>query len=157
MHLIKRLSTLCNCARNRTGEGKVATAQTLWAGQALTGEGWCSDVEIRIGADGHIESVKTGRRPAGKRFDVLLPAPANLHSHAFQRALAGLAERRVSGGRDTFWSWREVMYRFLDHLTPEDVEVITAFAQMEMLEAGFAAVAEFHYLHHQPGGHPYAN
>jgi formiminoglutamate deiminase len=76
----------------------------------------------------------------------------NLHSHAFQRGMAGLAQR---GG--DFWSWREVMYRFLAVLTPDDIEAIAALAYMEMLEAGFTAVAEFHYLHHAPDGTAYAN
>jgi formiminoglutamate deiminase len=76
----------------------------------------------------------------------------NLHSHAFQRGMAGLAQR---GG--DFWSWRDVMYRFLAILTPDDIETIAALAYMEMLEAGFTAVAEFHYLHHAPDGTEYAN
>ena len=80
----------------------------------------------------------------------------NLHSHAFQRAMAGMTERRGPGD-DSFWTWRATMYRFLDALTPEDVEAIAALAYVEMLEAGFASVAEFHYLHHQPGGAPYAD
>ncbi len=155
MHLIRVLSTPHHGGDGQAQEGKMTATQTLWARQALTGGGWRADVEIRIGADGCICSVQEDRRPSGTCFDVLLPAPANLHSHAFQRALAGLAERRSSGRRDTFWSWRQVMYRFLDRLTPDDIEAITAQAQMEMLEAGFAAVAEFHYLHHQPGGRPY--
>jgi formimidoylglutamate deiminase len=92
-----------------------------------------------------------------QRTCVLLPAPVNLHSHAFQRAMAGLTERRGEHPSDSFWTWRKLMYRFLDHLTPEHVEAITAFVQMEMLEAGYAAVAEFHYLHHQPGGMPYGD
>jgi formiminoglutamate deiminase len=85
----------------------------------------------------------------------------NLHSHAFQRAMAGLtehqgAERRGSEA-DSFWTWREQMYRFVERLTPDDLEAIAAFAYMEMLEAGFTWVAEFHYLHHQPDGRPYDN
>lgn len=80
----------------------------------------------------------------------------NLHSHAFQRAMAGLTERRGTGA-DSFWTWREQMYRSVERLTPDDLEAIAALAYMEMLEAGFAWVAEFHYLHHQPDGRPYAN
>jgi formimidoylglutamate deiminase len=72
----------------------------------------------------------------------------NLHSHAFQRAMAGMTERRGPGD-DSFWTWRELMYRFLDVLAPDDVEAIAALVQVEMLEAGFASVAEFHYLHHR--------
>ncbi len=71
--------------------------------------------------------------------------------------MAGMTERRGPDPRDSFWTWRQLMFRFLDHLTPDDVHAIAAFVQMEMLEAGYAAVAEFHYLHHQPGGIPYEN
>jgi formiminoglutamate deiminase len=85
-----------------------------------------------------------------------VPGLANLHSHAFQRAMAGLTERRGAEA-DSFWTWREQMYRFVERLTPDDLEAIAAFAYMEMLEAGFTWVAEFHYLHHQPDGRPYDN
>ncbi|ESR23828.1 formimidoylglutamate deiminase [Lutibaculum baratangense] len=131
--------------------------QILWAETALTPLGWAEGVRVTIGEDGRIASVESGTEPAGDRVGVLLPAPANLHSHAFQRAMAGLTERRGPDPRDTFWTWRKLMYRFLDRLTPEDVLAIAAFVQMEMLEAGYAAVAEFHYLHHRPGGEPYGD
>ena len=85
----------------------------------------------------------------------MLPAPANSHSHAFQLAMAGLTERRGADPTDSFWTLRKLMFRFLDRLTPDQVEAIAAFAQMEMLEAGFATNVEFHYLHHQPGVRPY--
>ena len=85
-----------------------------------------------------------------------LPGMVNLHSHAFQRGMAGLAERAGTGD-DSFWTWRDVMYRFLDHLTPDDVEAIATLAYVEMLEAGFTRVVEFHYLHHDANGRPYAN
>ena len=81
----------------------------------------------------------------------------NLHSHAFQRAMAGLSEAKGPAPRDTFWTWRQIMYRFLDHLTPDDIEPIAALVQMEMLEAGYATNVEFHYLHHRPGGGHYDN
>ncbi len=87
---------------------------------------------------------------------VRLPGMVNLHSHAFQRGMAGLAER-AGVGDDSFWTWRDVMYRFLDHLTPDDVEAIATLAYVEMLEAGFTRVVEFHYLHHDADGRPYAN
>jgi formimidoylglutamate deiminase len=127
----------------------------LTAKAALLPEGWAKDVQVRIEA-GRIAEVITGAKPDGAAAGCLLPAPVNLHSHCFQRAMAGMTEGR-SAGRDTFWTWRVLMFRFLDHLTPEDVQAITALAMVEMAEAGFAAVAEFHYLHHQPGGTPYAN
>lgn len=131
--------------------------RSLFATQALLSDGWASDVRVDIGADGRIAAVVQGVPPAprAQRLDILLPAPANLHSHGFQRAMAGLTERRGPDPQDSFWTWRRLMFRFLDHLTPEDVEAITAFVQMEMLEAGYAASVEFHYLHHQPGGAPY--
>ena len=132
--------------------------QVIRAEQALTAEGWVEGLTVGIGPDGRIARLAQEPAPEGAhRVAVLLPAPVNLHSHAFQRAMAGLSERRGPDPRDSFWTWRQLMYRFLDQLTPGDVEAITAFVQMQMLEAGYAAVAEFHYLHHQPRGVPYDN
>ncbi len=130
---------------------------TLWARHALLPNGWADDVRVDLGADGRIAKVEAGVAAAGEQVGLLLPALANLHSHAFQRAMAGLSEARGPQPRDTFWTWRQIMYRFLDHLTPEDVEAIAALVQMEMLEAGYATNVEFHYLHHQLGGKHYAN
>lgn len=131
----------------------------LAARQALTPKGWRRDLLIEIGADGRIASIETGDVAANDlstvTVGILLPALANLHSHAFQRAMAGLSEARTAG-QDSFWTWRTLMYRFVEQLTPEDVEAIAAAVQMEMLEAGYAAVGEFHYLHHQQGGAAYA-
>ena len=129
--------------------------ETLWAEQALTAAGWQREVRVEIAGDGRISAIEPGSPAQGRRVGILLPAPVNLHSHAFQRAMAGLTERRGPDPRDSFWTWRELMYRFLDRLGPDDMESVAAFAQMQMLEAGFAAVAEFHYVHHQPGGTPY--
>jgi formimidoylglutamate deiminase len=129
----------------------------LWAETALTPEGWQDRVRVEVGADGRIAAVTPGATPEGERHAILLPSPVNLHSHAFQRAMAGMTERRGPDPRDSFWTWRALMYRFLGALTPDDVEAIAAFVQVEMLEAGYAAVAEFHYLHHGPGGEPYAD
>ncbi|MCZ4281408.1 formimidoylglutamate deiminase [Kiloniella laminariae] len=132
----------------------------LWAEQALTDRGWEKNVRVTIGVDGVISTVEANC-PApqsvaeGESFGILLPAPTNLHSHAFQRALAGMTETRGQDPRDSFWTWRKLMYRFLDHLTPDDIEAITGFVQMEMLEAGYAAACEFHYVHHQAGGISY--
>lgn len=78
----------------------------------------------------------------------------NLHSHAFQRAMAGLTERQTNPA-DSFWTWRELMYRFASRITPEQLHVIAAQLYVEMLEAGYTSVCEFHYLHHQPSGLPY--
>ncbi|MCX2725561.1 formimidoylglutamate deiminase [Roseibium salinum] len=130
---------------------------TIFAEQALLADGWAENVAVTVGADGRISAVERNAAARGERVGILLPAPVNLHSHAFQRAMAGMSERRGSEARDSFWTWRQIMFRFLDALTPEDVEAIAAFVQMEMLEAGYAAVGEFHYLHHQPGGTPYDN
>jgi formiminoglutamate deiminase len=124
---------------------------------ALLPEGWARDVRIAI-LDGMISALDTDVEPdAGdERHRIALPGLPNLHSHAFQRGMAGLAE--VRGPRsDNFWTWREVMYRFLGRMRPPDVEAITAQAYVEMLEAGFTRVGEFHYLHHDISGLPYAN
>ncbi len=138
------------------------TAQdsTIFADKALLPSGWAENVRVDVSANGEISAVETNTASAGgekHRVGILLPAPSNLHSHAFQRAMAGMSERRGQENRDSFWTWRQIMFRFLDTLTPDDVEAIAAFVQMEMLEAGYAAVGEFHYLHHQPGGAPYGN
>jgi len=138
---------------------------TLFAGRALLPGGWARDVRVTVGEDGRIASVEAGAAAAGgdERLGtrILLPAPVNLHSHAFQRAMAGMTEARgpsgAGGERDSFWSWRRLMYRFLETLSPEDIEAIAALVQVEMAEAGYAAVAEFHYLHNQVGGAAYAN
>jgi len=130
---------------------------TLQARTALTPAGWSRDVRIELDEHGVITAVTSGVPSPRIDADVLLPAPVNLHSHAFQRAMAGLSERRGPNPRDSFWTWRTLMYRFLERLDPDDVEAIAAFVQMEMLECGQAAVVEFHYLHHGPDGHPYEN
>ena len=130
---------------------------SVWAEQALLASGWQQDVRIDVDADGRIHAITPGAPPEGHRCAALVPAPVNVHSHAFQRAMAGLTETRGQDPSDSFWSWRALMYRFLDRLTPAHVEAIAAFVQMEMLEAGFATNVEFHYLHHQPDGTPYAN
>lgn len=127
----------------------------LWAEQALTGDGWQDAVRVDIGADGRIDRVQANSPAAGHRVGVLLPAPANSHSHAFQRAMAGLTETRGDQPSDSFWTWRKLMYRFLDQITPDQVQAIAALVQIEMLEAGFAVNTEFHYLHHQTDGQPY--
>lgn len=131
---------------------------TIFAKTALLPNGWANDVALTI-AGGRISDVATGAKSADAdvQTDILLPAATNLHSHAFQRAMGGLTERRGDAPNDSFWTWRQLMFRFLDQLTPDDIQAITAQVQMEMLEAGYAASAEFHYLHHQPGGVAYDN
>ncbi|MFT6676269.1 MAG: formimidoylglutamate deiminase [Sulfitobacter sp.] len=127
---------------------------TLHAKTALLPHGWASDVTLTL-ENGRIAAIGDG--PADQQVDILLPAPTNLHSHAFQRAMAGLTEQRGAQATDSFWTWRQLMFRFLDQLTPEDIQAITAQVQMEMLEAGYGASVEFHYLHHQIGGIAYEN
>lgn len=127
----------------------------LWAERALLPQGWARNVTVQIGDDGRIAEISTGTPPSGGRYGIILPAPANLHSHAFQRAMAGLTEGRGPDPRDTFWTWRRLMFRYLESLTPDQVQAIAAFVQMEMLEAGYACNVEFHYLHHQPDGTVY--
>ncbi|WP_353230849.1 formimidoylglutamate deiminase [Novosphingobium sp.] len=132
-------------------------ASGLHFSHALLPCGWQRDVRLTI-ADGRIARVDTGvpPAPADDRHAIGLPGLGNLHSHAFQRGMAGLAERRGSGD-DSFWTWREVMYRFLERMGPDDLVAIAALAYAEMLETGFTRVGEFHYLHHDPAGHAYAN
>jgi formimidoylglutamate deiminase len=130
----------------------------VFADHALTPEGWRRDVRVETDGAGRIVSVLSGAALAEGDARVpgaLLPAPANVHSHTFQRAMAGLTESRGPDGRDSFWTWRTLMYRFLETLDPDQIEAIAAMTFVEMLEAGYAAVGEFHYLHHAPGGAPY--
>lgn len=135
----------------------MATQQTVFAARALLADGWTANVGLTL-AGGRIASVQRGvaHQPGDHRVDALLPALSNLHSHSFQRAMAGMTEYRAAG-RESFWTWRELMYRFLERLTPEHVEAIAAQVFVEMQEAGYAAVGEFHYVHHQSGGAPYDN
>ncbi|SHI69338.1 formimidoylglutamate deiminase [Roseomonas rosea] len=122
---------------------------------ALLPQGWARNVLIRI-EDGRIAAVSASEAaPADAEcHGAAVPGLPNLHSHAFQRAIAGRTERR-GPGEDSFWSWREVMYGSLDVMTPEDVEAIAALAYVEMLESGFTRVGEFHYLHHAENGAAY--
>src|SRR4051812_1223240 len=127
----------------------------IHAAEALTLNGWRSDVRLTI-AQGRLASVEIGvaPQPTDERHAIVLPAMPNVHSHAFQRGMAGLAEVRGAAA-DTFWTWREVMYRFALSMTPDHVEAVAGQAYMEMLEAGFCRVGEFHYLHHDIDGRPY--
>jgi formiminoglutamate deiminase len=124
---------------------------------ALLPSGWAERVGIDI-ADGVVTAVEPGALEAGRErvAGIALPGLPNLHCHAFQRGMAGLTERRGPTG-DSFWSWRQLMYHFLREIAPDDAEILARQAYMEMLEAGFTTVGEFHYLHHAPDGRPYAN
>jgi formimidoylglutamate deiminase len=129
----------------------------LFAERALLPTGWASDVRLTLD-DGGLAAVEPGAEPgdAERLAGPVLPGMPNLHSHAFQRAMAGLTERASPTG-DDFWSWREAMYRFLALLEPEDVQAIAAQLYLDMLKAGYTGVAEFHYLHHGRDGRPYAD
>jgi len=108
--------------------------------------------------DGTITAVTAGATPPNgdERHRLAIPGLASLHSHAFQRGMAGLAEMRGDTA-DTFWTWRETMYRFALRMTPDDLESVATLLYAEMLERGFTRVGEFHYLHHDPDGAPYSN
>lgn len=130
----------------------------LWFEQVLLPTGWAADVRIGIAA-GSITDIETGI-PATKTdtcYAIAVPGLPNLHSHTFQRAMAGQAEAPGTGGQDDFWRWRDRMYQLVGAVTPDDCASIAAMAFIEMLEAGFTRVGEFHYLHHQPDGTPYAD
>ncbi|WP_411035321.1 formimidoylglutamate deiminase [Shinella sp. BYT-45] len=129
----------------------------IHARQALLAGGWAKDVRIVI-AGGRIAALETdtAATPGDERHDTIVAGMPNLHSHAFQRGMAGLAETRGPGS-DSFWSWRNVMYRFALSMTPDDVEAVAAQLYVEMLEAGFTRVGEFHYLHHDKDGGHYAD
>ena len=129
----------------------------LWCEAALLPGGWAENVRLSL-ADGRIAAVEcdVARQPDDQPCPVGIPGLANLHSHAFQRGMSGLAEVRGPAA-DSFWTWREIMYHFLDRLTPDDLEAIATLAYAEMLESGFTRVGEFHYVHHDCAGSPYAN
>lgn len=132
---------------------------SLFARHALLPQGWADDVLLQWDDAGTLTCVEAGLPPpAGtERVDgVLLPGLPNLHSHAFQRAFAGLTEHR-SAEQDSFWSWRALMYGFAQALTPDALQAIATQLYIEMLQAGYTAVCEFHYVHHQPDGRVHAD
>ncbi len=133
------------------------TATRLFAREALLPQGWCNDVLIEV-EDGSITAVRAGATVDGAEAlrGPVIPGMPNVHSHAFQRAMAGLTER-AGPGSDNFWAWRELMYQFLGRITPQHNEAVAAQLYIEMLKAGYTSVAEFHYLHHDERGQPYAD
>lgn len=128
-----------------------------YAERALLPQGWADAVRIEVSFDGFIQDIQTRASSDGAQAlkGPVLPGMPNLHSHAFQRAMAGLAE--VAGNpQDSFWTWRELMYKLVGRITPQQLETIACQLYIEMLKAGYTHVAEFHYLHHDPHGHPYS-
>ncbi|WP_285017543.1 formimidoylglutamate deiminase [Novosphingobium sp. fls2-241-R2A-195] len=131
--------------------------RSLFFEHCLLPEGWARDVRVTL-EQGRIAALEadTERLPEDERHPCALPGMPNLHSHAFQRGMAGLAEQR-GPANDSFWTWREIMYRFVQRMTPDDVRAIAAMAYVEMLEGGFTRVGEFHYLHHDREGGAFAD
>ncbi|ATM78864.1 formimidoylglutamate deiminase [Serratia fonticola] len=129
-----------------------------FASRALLPTGWAHNVRLDVDAHGQLVQVTPNADPDGclRLHGDVVPGMPNLHSHAFQRAMAGLAE--VAGNpQDSFWTWRDLMYRLVQRLTPEQVGVIARQLYIEMLKGGYTQVAEFHYLHHTPEGKAYAD
>ena len=133
---------------------------TYFAETALLPDGWADNVLIEVDKDGWILGVESFKKIDLENPDAeiinapVIPGIPNAHSHTFQRAMAGLAER-ATGKKDSFWSWRDTMYRFLQQIGPEEMEVIAAQTFVDMMKAGYTSVAEFHYVHHQTDGTPY--
>lgn len=129
-----------------------------FAERALLPSGWASNVRLEVSADGRLEKIDVNASAEGaeRLAGPLLPGMPNLHSHAFQRAMAGLAEV-VGNPNDSFWTWRDLMYRLVGLITPEQLQVIARQLYIEMLKAGYTSVAEFHYVHHDNTGTPYAD
>ena len=133
--------------------------QALWAPWAWVGGRWAESVLLEFGADGRWASVQAGvAAPAGATVlaGAALPGLVDAHSHAFQRAFAGLAERRESE-HDDFWSWRDRMYQVALRVTPEALRDVAAQLYVELLRGGYTQVCEFHYLQHAPDGSAYAD
>lgn len=133
--------------------------RTLFAAHAYLPQGWRRDVLLEWNDDGMLTGVTPDSpAPPGapRAGGPVVPGMPNLHSHAFQRAMAGLAEYRAQAG-DNFWSWRDLMYRFAARITPERLAAIARWLYVEMLKAGYTSVCEFHYVHHAQDGSPYGN
>jgi formimidoylglutamate deiminase len=138
--------------------GIIAAMPSLLAADALLPSGWARDVLLEWDDAGVLTRVEPGHAadPMPRAGGLVLPGMPNVHSHSFQRAMAGLAELR-GHPTDDFWTWREEMYRLVRLLEPEDIEAIGAHLYIEMLKHGYTTVAEFHYLHNDRDGKPYAD
>ena len=121
---------------------------------ALTAQGWQDDVSVGVDAGGVIDSVAANSKEGNRISGIAIPAVPNVHSHAHQRFMQGLAEK-AGPGADSFWTWREAMYGFALRLGPEDLQAVAAQLYVETLKSGFSVIGEFQYLHHQPDGTPY--
>jgi formimidoylglutamate deiminase len=132
--------------------------QTYFIKKALLSQGWAKNVRLGVDDKGLIVSLQTNvlAEQDDHRLGLVIPGLVNCHSHAFQRAMAGLTEYQVSP-TDTFWSWRKTMYRFANLVSPEDLQDIASYLYLEMIKQGYTSVAEFHYVHHQPNGKPYSS
>lgn len=128
--------------------------QELRCSSVLSCVGWMGPARLCMDAAGNISAVEQLPENSAVDFGHIVPGMPNLHSHAFQRQMAGLSGLPGPAG-DSFWSWRELMYGLAQRITPDQLLAIAAFLQVEMLENGYTSCAEFHYLHHQPDGHPY--
>ncbi|MGF2252248.1 formimidoylglutamate deiminase [Yersinia ruckeri] len=129
-----------------------------FAKRAFLSDGWATNVQLEVDQHGIIQQITVGSREEGCLLlnGPIVPGMPNLHSHAFQRMMSGLAE--IAGDpQDSFWTWRDLMYRLVQRLTPEQVGIIARQLYIEMLKGGYTQVAEFHYLHHAPDGKPYAD
>ena len=136
---------------------------SIWAEQALLASGWQNNVMINIDRQGNILSAKANQAADTSECTrvkgALIPGITNLHSHAHQRAMAGLAEKMTGNAsqKDSFWSWRSIMYHYLEKIDADDIHAIASQLYLEMLKNGYTGVAEFQYLHHDPKGKPYKN
>lgn len=134
------------------------TVQTLFAKQALLPSGWTSDVRLHWDGAGHLSQIETGVMPLPyeRQYGYVSPGMTNLHSHAFQRAMAGMTE--IAGeGPDSFWTWRDLMYRYALAISPEQMQAIAAQLYSECLRHGYTSVCEFHYVHRAPNGEFYSD
>ncbi len=126
-----------------------------------TEQGWLSPALVRISKQGHILATQPYTDSATKHEQIIrgytVPGAINVHSHAFQRALAGRCELSTGQSLDNLWTWRQRMYAMAQMVSPEHYEAIAAFCYLEMVEHGFTRVADFHYVHHAPGGQRYSN
>lgn len=144
----------------------MTTSKKIWCHSVMLADGWANDVLIHINAKGNVAGIKSGALSNEASTDcqtlkgTLVPGIPNLHSHAHQRAIAGLAEKAGDGSQgseDSFWTWRKVMYHYLECISPDQLYDIACMVYLEMLKAGYTRVAEFQYLHHDKKGHPFEN